>query len=98
MGGRPGSRASPRLLLLEEGAGEPLTVDMPGLDGRIKDVRVAADGVRIALVVEKDGKQSLFIGRIERGGKAGEAQAVSVRELRSAHTGDGGGHDHVVGR
>ncbi|KOU76420.1 lipoprotein LpqB [Streptomyces sp. MMG1533] len=72
----------PRLLLLEEGAGKPLTVDMPGLDGRIKDIRVAADGVRIALVVEKDGKQSLFVGRIERGEKAGEAP--SVHELRSA--------------
>jgi hypothetical protein len=72
----------PRLLLLEEGAGEPLAVDMPGLDGRIKDVRVAADGVRIALVVEKDGKQSLFIGRIEGGEKAGEAP--SVQALRSA--------------
>ncbi|MDQ1046022.1 LpqB family beta-propeller domain-containing protein [Streptomyces sp. V4I2] len=73
---------NPRLLLLKEGAGEPLTVDMPGLDGRIKDVRVAADGVRIALVVEKDGKQSLFIGRIERGEKAEDAP--SVQELRSA--------------
>jgi hypothetical protein len=73
---------NPRLLLLKEGAGEPLTVDMPGLDGRIKDIKVAADGVRIALVVEKDGKQSLFIGRIERGEKAGEAP--SVLQLRSA--------------
>ncbi|MEU6352039.1 LpqB family beta-propeller domain-containing protein [Streptomyces sp. NPDC047072] len=75
--------ADPRLLLLEEGAGEPLTVRIPGLDGRIKDLRVAADGVRIALVVEKDGRQSLLVGRIEREGKAGEKQTVSVRELRS---------------
>ncbi|KOG27672.1 LpqB family beta-propeller domain-containing protein [Streptomyces resistomycificus] len=71
-----------RLLLLEEGAGKPLTVDTPGLDGRVKDIRVAADGARIALVVEKGGKQSLFIGRITRGEKAGEAP--SIQELRSA--------------
>lgn len=73
-----------RLLLLEDGAGEPLKVETPGLDGRIKDVRVAADGVRIALVVEKDGRQSLLIGRIERGEKSGGRSLVSVQELRSA--------------
>ncbi|WP_328747915.1 LpqB family beta-propeller domain-containing protein [Streptomyces sp. NBC_00285] len=75
--------AAPRLLLFKEGAGEPLKVQTPGLDGRIKDLRVAADGVRIALVVEKGGKQSLFVGRIEREGRIGDAQSVSVRELRS---------------
>ncbi|MEV0642997.1 LpqB family beta-propeller domain-containing protein [Streptomyces sp. NPDC050619] len=74
---------APRLLMLKEGAGEPIEVDIPGLDGRIKDVRVAADGVRLALVVEKDGKQSLLIGRIERGEKD-ERPAVAVRELRFA--------------
>lgn len=73
----------PRLVVLEDGGGDPLTVDIPGLDGRIKDVRVAADGVRIALVVEKGGKQSLLIGRIERSEKS-ERPAVAVRELRSA--------------
>jgi hypothetical protein len=77
----------PRLLVLEEGAGEPLEVDTPGLDGRIKDIRVAADGVRIALVVEKDGRQSLFIGRIERGEKTAGRSSVAVRELRSATPG-----------
>lgn len=75
--------AAPRLLLFNEGVGEPLKVETPGLDGRIKDLRVAADGVRIALVVEKGGKQSLFVGRIEREAKTGDAQRVSVRELRS---------------
>ncbi|MDL5201918.1 LpqB family beta-propeller domain-containing protein [Streptomyces sp. ALI-76-A] len=73
-----------RLLVLEDGAGEPLKVDAPGLDGRIKDVRVAADGVRIALVVEKDGRQSLFIGRIERGERTSGEPSVSVQELRFA--------------
>ncbi|MDH6450619.1 MULTISPECIES: LpqB family beta-propeller domain-containing protein [unclassified Streptomyces] len=75
--------ADERLLLFKEGAGKPLVVATPGLDGRIKDLRVAADGVRIALVVEKGGKQSLFVGRIEREGRTGDPQSVSVRELRS---------------
>ncbi|MEV6963340.1 LpqB family beta-propeller domain-containing protein [Streptomyces sp. NPDC051207] len=74
----------PRLLLLEKGAGEPVEVETSGLDGRIRALRVAADGVRIALVVEKDGKRSLLIGRIERGEKSDERPAVTVLELRSA--------------
>ncbi|MET8247169.1 LpqB family beta-propeller domain-containing protein [Streptomyces sp. NPDC005202] len=76
--------AHPRLLVLEQGAGQPLDVKIPGLNGRINAVRVAADGVRIALVVEKDGKRSLLIGRIEREEKSGERPVVSVLELRSA--------------
>ncbi|MDX3248322.1 LpqB family beta-propeller domain-containing protein [Streptomyces sp. ME18-1-4] len=74
----------PRLLLLAKGGGQPLEVLTPGLDGRINAVRVAADGVRIALVVDKGGKQSLLIGRIERGAGSGEKPSVSVQELRSA--------------
>ncbi|WP_037834249.1 LpqB family beta-propeller domain-containing protein, partial [Streptomyces sp. NRRL S-481] len=76
-------RDNPRLLLLEEGKGDPLEVRTPHLDGRIQAVRVAADGVRIALVVEKGGKKTLLIGLIEREGKPGE-QTVRVVELRSA--------------
>ncbi|MFI1165423.1 LpqB family beta-propeller domain-containing protein [Streptomyces sp. NPDC020801] len=77
--------ARPRLLVLEQGAGQPLEVRIPGLEGRINAVRVAADGVRIALVVQrKDGNRSLLIGRIERDGKAGGRPVVSVLELRSA--------------
>ncbi|MFB9464095.1 LpqB family beta-propeller domain-containing protein [Streptomyces cinereospinus] len=76
----------PRLLMLPEGKGEPVQVQVPRLDGRIDSVRVAADGVRVALVVEKDGKQSLQVGRIERGsGDQGAGEpGVSVLELRSA--------------
>lgn len=59
---------NPRLLLLQKGAGEPIVVGASQLDGRIEAVRVAADGVRIALIVEKDGKSSLQIGRIQRSG------------------------------
>ncbi|WP_155054058.1 LpqB family beta-propeller domain-containing protein [Streptomyces blattellae] len=76
--------ANSGLFMLEDGAGEPIVVNMPELDGRIESVRVASDGVRIALVVDKDGKQSLLIGRIERSGKVGESQAVSVVGLHSA--------------
>ncbi|MEU6526839.1 LpqB family beta-propeller domain-containing protein [Streptomyces sp. NPDC046924] len=81
---------NPRLLLLEEGGGEPLEVRTPGLDGRIQAVRVAADGVRVALVVAKGDRRSLMIGRIERDGPegqertTGEQPAVTVVELRPA--------------
>ncbi|WAZ22136.1 LpqB family beta-propeller domain-containing protein [Streptomyces cinnabarinus] len=74
----------PKLLLLENGAGDPLEVRTPGLDGRIESVRVAADGVRIALVVSNGDQSSLLIGRIERETKPGEDRpTVSVMELRS---------------
>jgi hypothetical protein len=86
--------ARPRLLVLEQGAGRPLEVRVPGLDGRIDAVRVAADGVRIALVVvHGDGKSSLLVGRIERDesgdggdgdGGDGDRPMVSVLELRPA--------------
>jgi hypothetical protein len=79
--------ADPRLYLLEEGADEPLQVRTPGLDGRVRAVRVAADGVRIALVVEKGDRRSLLIGRIERSrpdGRTNERPTVTVLEPRSA--------------
>jgi hypothetical protein len=77
--------ARPRLVVLEQGAGQPLDVSVPGLDGRIDAVRVAADGVRIALVVEhKDGNTALLVGRIERDEKSADRPVVSVLELRSA--------------
>ncbi|AOR37319.1 hypothetical protein BFF78_25440 [Streptomyces fodineus] len=72
----------PRLYVLEQGTAKPAEVAVPDLPGRIKDARVAADGVRIALVVEKDGKQSLLIGRIQH--DDGTGQGTSVVELRSA--------------
>lgn len=73
---------APKLYVLEQGVGKPVEVGIPELPGHIRDLRVAADGVRVALVVEKDGKQSLLIGRIERGDKSGEHPAVV--ELRPA--------------
>ncbi|MGW5739667.1 MULTISPECIES: LpqB family beta-propeller domain-containing protein [Streptomyces] len=74
----------PRLLWLEQGAGEPLPVKISNLDGRIEAVRVSADGVRIALLVKKDGKKTLQIGRVERTGVKGEQPQISVDELRQA--------------
>lgn len=74
----------PRLLWLDQGAGEPLPVTTSGLDGRIEAVRVSADGVRVALLVKKDGKTSLQIGRVERTGAKGEQPGISVVELRQA--------------
>ncbi|MGW0704863.1 LpqB family beta-propeller domain-containing protein [Streptomyces sp. NPDC002643] len=73
---------NPRLLVLADGMGEPLEVRTPGLDGRIEAVRVAADGVRVALIVEKDGERALYIGRVERDADA-EATTVAIVELRS---------------
>ncbi|MEU1406484.1 LpqB family beta-propeller domain-containing protein [Streptomyces sp. NPDC005728] len=72
----------PKLYVLDQGFGKPVEVTIPDLAGRIQDVRVAADGVRVALVVEKDDKQSLLLGRIERGDRSGARPAVV--ELRSS--------------
>ncbi|MDT0571727.1 LpqB family beta-propeller domain-containing protein [Streptomyces sp. DSM 3412] len=72
----------PRLLVLADGMGEPLEVRTPNLDGRIEAVRVAADGVRVALILESKGKRALYIGRIERDADA-ESTTVSIVELRS---------------
>ncbi|KFF96200.1 lipoprotein LpqB [Streptomyces scabiei] len=73
---------NPRLLVLADGMGEPLEVRTPNLDGRIEAVRVAADGVRVALILESKGKRALNIGRIERDADA-ESTTVSIVELRS---------------
>jgi len=83
--------AKPRLLLLKKGAGEPLEVRTPGLDGRIEAVRVAADGVRIALIVEKDGVRSLYIGRIERDERSAETSDGSAQEETAATPGQAAG-------
>ncbi|MFI6276222.1 LpqB family beta-propeller domain-containing protein [Streptomyces sp. NPDC050988] len=71
------------LLLLAKGAGEPLAVTTPSLDGRIEAVRVAADGVRIALIVRKDDRTTLLMGRIERQNGSDGKPSVSIHELRS---------------
>ncbi|MFE7764491.1 LpqB family beta-propeller domain-containing protein [Streptomyces sp. NPDC057438] len=73
---------NPRLLVLTDGMGDPLEVRTPNLDGRIEAVRVAADGVRVALILKNEGKRALYIGRIERDADA-ESTTVSIVELRS---------------
>ena len=44
---------------------------------------MSADGVRIALLLTKDGRTTLKIGRVERQGPKGDPE-VSVAELRPA--------------
>ncbi|MFE3517119.1 LpqB family beta-propeller domain-containing protein [Streptomyces sp. NPDC059166] len=76
--------ADPRLLRLADGAGEPQEVQVPDLDGgRIEGIRLAADGVRIALRVSRDGRTTLSVGRIERHG-SGKDERVAVEDLRQA--------------
>ncbi|MFH9267904.1 LpqB family beta-propeller domain-containing protein [Streptomyces sp. NPDC017546] len=72
------------LLRLAGGAGEAQQVRVPGLDGaRIEELRMSADGVRIALLLRKDGRTTLNIGRVERRGSS-VAPDVSVEDLRQA--------------
>ncbi|WP_431044094.1 LpqB family beta-propeller domain-containing protein [Streptomyces sp. P1-3] len=73
----------PRLLRLHSGITEGIEeVRIPQLDGRrIEMLRVSADGMRIVLLVERDGHTELLIGRIERRGTADKPD-LSVEGLR----------------
>ncbi|MFC7218555.1 LpqB family beta-propeller domain-containing protein [Streptomyces polyrhachis] len=52
-----------------DGLGEPRAVEVAGLgDGRIQALRVAAEGARIAMLVEGDGRTRLMLGGITRSG------------------------------
>ncbi|MGW6456221.1 LpqB family beta-propeller domain-containing protein [Streptomyces sp. NPDC055078] len=77
--------ARPALLRLAEGGGTPQNVRIgPGLDGaRIESLRVSADSTRIALLLTKDGRTTLKIGRVERTGPK-DSPTVSVADLRPA--------------
>lgn len=77
--------ARPRLLLLRGGTGVPHEVAVRLDGGRIESLRMASDGVRIALLVKKDGVSSLRLGRIERGGTV-ELPKISVTGLRTVST------------
>ncbi|MGK5533467.1 LpqB family beta-propeller domain-containing protein, partial [Streptomyces sp. URMC 129] len=74
----------PRLLRLPGGVGEPQEVAVAGLgEGqRIEAVRVASDGVRIAMLVSGDGHTTLQLGRVERTRADGAGVVVSVEALR----------------
>ncbi|MCM2575756.1 LpqB family beta-propeller domain-containing protein [Streptomyces meridianus] len=75
--------ARPRLLRLPGGTGKPQEVDVPSLgDAEIRSLRVASDGLRIALLVLRDGRQSLELGRVER--VSGQAEpSLTVNDLHS---------------
>ncbi|MET9610268.1 LpqB family beta-propeller domain-containing protein [Streptomyces sp. NPDC006512] len=67
------------------GTGTPQKVDVAGLDGKITGLKASSDGVRLALLVEKEGgRKNLYTGRIERPEGKGDSSPVSVRELRPA--------------
>jgi len=69
-----------RLLMWRDG--RTVDVSVPNLaDGRIEALRVAADGVRIALLINQGGHRQLELGRVERSGTTADSQ-VSVTELR----------------
>ncbi|WP_425473939.1 LpqB family beta-propeller domain-containing protein [Streptomyces qinzhouensis] len=77
--------AGPALLRRPAGQELPQKVTIaPGLDGaRIHSVKVAADGTRIALLLAKGGKTTLYIGRVERTGTQSDP-VVSVDGLLPA--------------
>lgn len=73
-----------RLLRSRGGREKPKEVAVPelGKGQRIESVRVASDGVRIALRIRKhDGSRTLQLGRVERSGSAHHPK-VSVTGLR----------------
>ncbi|MEV6319209.1 LpqB family beta-propeller domain-containing protein [Streptomyces sp. NPDC051776] len=74
----------PRLLRLAAGTDEAQEVEVPSLDeGRIEGLRVSSDGVRIALLITREGRTSLELGRVERtDARAGEPP-LAVNDLLS---------------
>lgn len=75
---------NPALYRVPGATAVPQKIDVAGLDGRITALKASPDGVRIALLVEKDNRKNLYIGRIERPEGKGDAAPMSVRELRPA--------------
>lgn len=74
--------ADSRLVVLR--GGKTIDVSVTGLDGgRIESLRVAADGVRIALAVRTGGGTTLWLGRVHWAGTADHPE-VSVDGLRPA--------------
>ncbi|MCX2970812.1 MULTISPECIES: LpqB family beta-propeller domain-containing protein [Streptomyces] len=72
-----------RLLRLRSGAGEPQEVRVQGLgDGRIEAIKVAADGVRVALLVREGDRTTLQLGRVERESDAEGRPSATVTGLR----------------
>ncbi|MBW1603257.1 hypothetical protein JJV70_14335 [Streptomyces sp. JJ66] len=73
----------PRLLRLRAGTGTPQEVRVRGLgDGRVQALKVAADGVRIALLVRAGDRTTLQLGRVERERAADGEPSATVTGLR----------------
>ncbi|MGP3952711.1 LpqB family beta-propeller domain-containing protein [Streptomyces sp. 7N604] len=74
----------PRLLRLAAGTDEAQEVEVPSLGGgRIEGLRVSSDGVRIALLITRDGRTSLELGRVERTDAGAGEPPLSVSDLLS---------------
>ncbi|GAA2091542.1 LpqB family beta-propeller domain-containing protein [Streptomyces albiaxialis] len=75
---------NPRLLRLRGGKEKPEEIEVPGLrkGQRIESVKIASDGLRIALRVrEPQGSSTLQLGRVHHGGTTKKPEA-SVAALR----------------
>lgn len=77
--------AAPQLWMVPDGTGDPVRVrtPWPADEARIESLRVSPDGVRIALVVTRDGDTTLQIGRVQRQ-TSGDEPVVSVDDLQPA--------------
>ncbi|MCZ7414573.1 LpqB family beta-propeller domain-containing protein [Streptomyces sp. WMMC897] len=74
----------PRLLRIPDGRGTPERVDVPGLgEGRIEALRVAADGIRIVLLVREGEAVTLMLGRVERENDEAGRPRAKVTGLRN---------------
>jgi hypothetical protein len=77
--------ARPRLLRFAGGTGAPQSVGIDGLDGaRIEGLRMSKDGVRIALLLSRNDRTTLQVGRVVREGAVGRTTVSAVEELRPA--------------
>ncbi|WP_406865330.1 LpqB family beta-propeller domain-containing protein [Streptomyces sp. HUAS MG47] len=70
----------PQLLMVPDGEGTAVPVRTPWLGSgtRVEALRVSADGVRVALLLNEQGRTTLQIGRIERQEGPGGRPVVSV--------------------
>jgi hypothetical protein len=76
------STSPSRLMVLVGGHGPAVPVSAPQLSGRVESLRVASDGVRVALIVNQNGALRLQLGRIQRGGTPAHP-TYTVSGLRS---------------
>lgn len=97
-----------RLMRMRDGTSTPYEVEVRGLRSsqRIESLRIASDGVRVALLVRQDGRTTLQMARVERPDDSGTAKVV-VDHLRpvtpqlddvAAVSWDGSSRLVVVGR